>query len=215
MVRAYPRMRSKCASANDARLQRGVELAEGQHDRRGAQRGELLDQDLGIHDPEALAFERGHRPERLVRGEVLPAVGPDGDGLEPALVEGGQHGLPHFAGADLLGLLAVGRIEERNIKDGGDRIEAAKEGGGGHRSLDRAELDAFVHLAGLTKLARGKEREFNLAAGSRLDQLGNALQRLVTRLERRFEMTDLRSVFCGRCGQSDARRGAKEQRDCA
>src|SRR5690606_40948664 len=84
---------------DDAGLEGRIKLAERQGDGRSTDGIELLDQDLGVHDAEALAGEILESSDILVRGDRLAAIGPDGDGLEAERAEAIQNGLAERAGA--------------------------------------------------------------------------------------------------------------------
>jgi hypothetical protein len=102
---------------NDARLQRRVELAEGERDGGCAHCLELRDQDTGIHHAEALSLERRDVRKRLARGEAIATVRPDRNRSHADIVEGREHCLPERAGAQFGRLFAIDRIDEGHVED--------------------------------------------------------------------------------------------------
>jgi hypothetical protein len=73
-------------------------------------RGELVDQDLGVHHAKFLAPEGFEIRQRLVRGQALAAVRPDGEREDATAGKASQQRLAERTLAQLLRHRAVGRL---------------------------------------------------------------------------------------------------------
>ena len=78
---------------------------------------ELRDQHARIHHAEFLTGEILDGIKRLVRGEALAPVRPDGDGVDADFVESGQNGLTEGACAQCVRRFAIGGVDEGHVEN--------------------------------------------------------------------------------------------------